>query len=103
MSGGKLSAHVESSIPIRSIKSTHKGMDEVMQQAMNAADHPKIQYRLGDMTLKEPHAAGTPFPSRQDQSGPGDGYAFSIYLAGAWLNWADPPGAMLRLRHEGPA
>ncbi|MDB6109650.1 MAG: hypothetical protein JWR69_1400 [Pedosphaera sp.] len=61
VTGGKLNAHVESSIPIRSIKSTHKGMDEVMQQAMNAAEHPKIQYRLGEMTLKEPHAAGTPF------------------------------------------
>jgi polyisoprenoid-binding protein YceI len=61
VSGGKLNAHAESSIPIRSMKSAHKGMDEVMQQAMNAAEHPKIQYRLSEMTLKEPHAAGTPF------------------------------------------
>ena len=55
-----MDAHVESSIPVRSVKSGKKGMDEVMQQAMNAAKHPKIQYHLTEMTLKEPHAAGTP-------------------------------------------
>jgi YceI-like domain len=58
--GGKLEAHVESSVPVRSVKSGKKGMDEVMQQAMNAQTHPKIQYHLTEMTLKEPHAAGTP-------------------------------------------
>ncbi|MFO1488461.1 MAG: YceI family protein [Verrucomicrobiota bacterium] len=59
--GGKLAAHVETSIPVRSLKSGHDGMDEVMQQAMNEKTFPKIQYKLTEMTLKEPHAAGTPF------------------------------------------
>jgi polyisoprenoid-binding protein YceI len=59
--GGKLDARVEASIPVRSLKSGHSGMDEVMQQAMNAKDHPKIEYHLTEMTLKTPHAAGAPF------------------------------------------
>jgi len=61
VTGGKLSARVETAIPVRAMKSGHDGMDEVMQQAMNEKDHPKIQYHLTEMTLKEPHAAGTPF------------------------------------------
>jgi hypothetical protein len=61
VTGGKLNARVETAIPVRAMKSGHDGMDEVMQQAMNEKDHPKIQYRLAEMTLKEPHAAGTPF------------------------------------------
>jgi polyisoprenoid-binding protein YceI len=59
-SGGKSDARVEVSIPVTSLKSGHDGMDEVMQQAMNATEHPRIQYRLTEMTLKS-HAAGTPF------------------------------------------
>src|ERR1022692_4369505 len=61
VSGGKLDARGETSIPVRAMKSGHDGMDEVMQQAMNEKDHPKIQYRLTEMTLKEPHAPATPF------------------------------------------
>lgn len=57
---GKLNAKVETMIPVRSLKSTHSGMDEVMQQAMNAESHPKIQFSLTEMVLKGPHAAGTP-------------------------------------------
>lgn len=60
LSGGKLNAHVESSVPVHSVKSGKKGMDEVMQQAMNEKEHRKIQYHLTEMTFKEPHAAGTP-------------------------------------------
>ena len=60
-SGGKLDARVEVSIPVTSLKSGHDGMDEVMQEAMNATEHPRIQYHLTEMTLKQPHAAGTPF------------------------------------------
>ena len=59
--GGKLPAQVEASIPVRSLKSGHSGMDEVMQQAMDAKDYPKIRYRLTEMTAKGDHAAGTPF------------------------------------------
>ena len=59
--GGKLDARAECSIPVRSMRSAHKGMDEVMQQAMNAEEHKRILYHLTEMTLKEPHAAGTPF------------------------------------------
>lgn len=59
--GGKLDARVQVSIPVTSLKSGHDGMDEVMQQAMNAKVHPRIQYQLIEMTLKTPHAAGAPF------------------------------------------
>ncbi|MDB6019222.1 MAG: hypothetical protein JWR19_3711 [Pedosphaera sp.] len=61
VTGGKLAARVAASIPVRSLKSGKSGMDEVMQEAMNAKEHPKIQYQLGEMILREPHAAGTPF------------------------------------------
>jgi len=61
VTGGKLEAHAETFIPVRSMKSGHDGMDEVMQQAMNEKTYPKIQYKLTEMTVKEPHAAGTPF------------------------------------------
>ena len=61
LTGGLLNARVETSIPVRSMKSHYSGMDEVMQQAMNEKDHPKIQYRLTEMKLKEPHVAATPF------------------------------------------
>jgi polyisoprenoid-binding protein YceI len=59
--GGKLDAHAEVSIPVSAMQSGTEGMDEVMQQAMNAAAFPRIQYHLTEMVLKEPHAAGTPF------------------------------------------
>jgi polyisoprenoid-binding protein YceI len=59
--GGKVDARVEASIPVRSLKSGHSGMDEVMQEAMDAKDHPKIEYHLTEMALKGPHAAGAPF------------------------------------------
>lgn len=58
-SGAVVAAHVEAAIPVRSLKSAHAGMDEVMQQAMNEKEHPKIQYRLTEMKLKEPHAIGS--------------------------------------------
>jgi len=58
---GLADAKVEAFIPVRSLKSAHAGMDEVMQQAMNEKDHPKIQYRLANMTLRQPHVTGSPF------------------------------------------
>ncbi len=59
--GGKINAHVKVSIPVTSIKnSEHEGMSETMQDAMKATQFPRIEYDLAEMTLKEPHAAGTP-------------------------------------------
>jgi polyisoprenoid-binding protein YceI len=60
VTGGKLDARAEVSIPVTAMQSGTEGMDEVMQQAMNAQNFPRIQYRLSEMVLKEPHAAGTP-------------------------------------------
>lgn len=58
---GKIAASAEVSIPITSLKNGHwEGMDEVMQQAMNAENFPRIQYHLTGMTLKTPHAAASP-------------------------------------------
>jgi polyisoprenoid-binding protein YceI len=49
-------------IPIRSLKSGKKRMDEVMQEAMHQKDHPKIEYRLIKLALKEaPKLATDPF------------------------------------------
>jgi len=61
LTGGKLAAHAETSIDVTSLHGNWSGMDPVMQEAMNAKVHPSIQYRLAEMTLKEPHVAGTPF------------------------------------------
>jgi YceI-like domain len=56
-----LAAKAEVSIPVTSMQSGAEGMDEAMQDAMNAATYPRIQYHLTQMSLKAPHAAGTPF------------------------------------------
>lgn len=61
VSAETLPAHVEAAIPVRSLKSAHTGMDEVMQQAMNEKEYPKIQYHLTEMKLKQPHAVGGAF------------------------------------------
>jgi polyisoprenoid-binding protein YceI len=61
VAGGKFDAKADVSIPITSLKAPYDGMDEVMHQAINAADHPRIQFHLVEMTLKAPHTAGTPF------------------------------------------
>ena len=61
VTGGKLAAHCETSIDVASLNGSWSGMNPVMQEAMNSKDHPTIQYRLSEMTLKEPHATGTPF------------------------------------------
>ena len=58
---GKLDAQAEVSIPVNSVQSGTDGMDSVMQQAMNAKDHPRIVYRLTELALKVPHTANTPF------------------------------------------
>lgn len=59
--GGKINAQAEVFIPVNSVKSSHyEGMNEVMLDAMKAQDFPQIKYHLTEMTLKEPHAAGSP-------------------------------------------
>ena len=51
---GKVTAKVEISIPVRSLKcSSGAPMDSVMQQAMNEEKNPKILYSLTELTLKE--------------------------------------------------
>lgn len=60
LKAGKLEAKTETQIPVRSLKGDYSGMDDVMQQAMNAADHPMIKFVLTEMIFKEPHEAGKP-------------------------------------------
>jgi polyisoprenoid-binding protein YceI len=44
---------VQTTIPVRSLKSGKKRMDEVMQEAMKAKTHPKIDYQLLELKLKD--------------------------------------------------
>lgn len=60
VTGGKLNARAEISIPVTSMQSGTEGMDEVMQDDMNAKEYRSIKFHLTEMVLKEPHAAGTP-------------------------------------------
>ncbi len=60
VTGGKLNARAEISIPVTSMQSGTEGMDEVMREAMNAKEYRTIKFHLTEMTFKEPHAAGTP-------------------------------------------
>jgi hypothetical protein len=58
--GVKIPASAEISIPVTSMKSGTTGMDEVMQEAMNATACPRIVYHLKEMRVKGTHTAGTP-------------------------------------------
>ena len=49
---GKLAAKATVFIPVRSLKSGKKRMDEVMHAAMNAAKHSKIEFTLSEITVK---------------------------------------------------
>ncbi len=51
---GKVNARIQTTLPVRSLKSGKKAMDDVMHEAMNMTAHPKIEYRLTEMVLKEP-------------------------------------------------
>lgn len=46
----KVKPKVEVAIPVRSLKSGKKPMDTVMYNAMKQAEHPKIEYRLTQLT-----------------------------------------------------
>ena len=59
---GKIAANVTTTIPVRSLKSGTKAMDDRMYTAMNLPKFPKIEYRLTELTLKEtPKSANGPF------------------------------------------
>ncbi len=59
---GKVPAKVEAIIPVRSLKSGKKSMDDIMHTAMKQAQHPQIKYRLTELALKEaPKSAEGPF------------------------------------------
>jgi hypothetical protein len=59
---GKIPAQVITTIPVRSLKSGTKAMDDRMYQAMNLPKFPRIEYRLTELTLKEtPKSADGPF------------------------------------------
>ena len=49
---GKLDAKATVFIPVRSLKSGKKRMDEVMHAAMNAKKHSKIEFILNEITVK---------------------------------------------------
>lgn len=50
---GKVNATASVVIPVRQLKSGKTAMDNVMYDAMKQKDHPRIEYRLTEMTLKE--------------------------------------------------
>jgi polyisoprenoid-binding protein YceI len=54
-------------IPVDTLKSYAQAMDEVMQDHLNMADHPRIEYRLTE--LKPKSAAGTAGPLKFDAVG----------------------------------
>src|ERR1041385_4162175 len=59
---GKINAKVETSIPVRSLKSGNSLMDKRMYDAMTQPKYPKIEYRVTELTLKEtPKSATGPF------------------------------------------
>ena len=58
----KVIPKVHVTIPVRSLKSGKKRMDEVMHEAMKQPEFPKIEYQLKEMTPKSAeHSPGTPF------------------------------------------
>src|SRR5208282_4355018 len=65
LQGEKVPVKAHVIIPVSTIhsKADHlpNVMDDLMQKAMKAADFPRIEYTLTEMTFKGPHAAGKPF------------------------------------------
>jgi hypothetical protein len=59
---GKVNVRCVVTIPVRQLKSDKTSMDNVMYETMKQKDHPRIEYRLTEMTLKEaPKSADAPF------------------------------------------
>jgi polyisoprenoid-binding protein YceI len=60
--GSKVNAAVDTIVPVRSLKSGKKAMDDVMHDAMHQQEHPKIEYHLKELKLKEtPKSSEGPF------------------------------------------
>ena len=58
---GKVNARCVVTIPVRQLKSDSTKMDTVMYEHIKQKDHPRIEYRLTEMTLKEaPKSADAP-------------------------------------------
>ena len=57
---GKVEAKAETILFTSSIKSGKKSMDEVMHETMDQRNHPKITYKLQDLSLKETPKTGEP-------------------------------------------
>jgi polyisoprenoid-binding protein YceI len=61
----KLTIKSQVIIPVRSVKSDAKAMPQVMeglmQKALKEEQFKRIECRISELTLKEPHAAGKPF------------------------------------------
>jgi hypothetical protein len=60
-------ANAYSFTPVKSYRSHAKKMDEIMQDSMNATQHPKIEYKLLGLKLKSP--ASTTGPVQFDATG----------------------------------
>jgi len=59
---GKVNARCVVTIPVRQLKSDNTKMDTVMYEHLKQKDHPRIEYRLTEMTLKEaPATPDAPF------------------------------------------
>ncbi len=62
---GILAASVMARITVRSIKSEAdhlpEVMDHLMQEAMKETNHPRVEYHLTELKLRQPHLAGQPF------------------------------------------
>src|SRR5437867_726396 len=60
--GSKIPAEVDATVPVRSLKSGKDLMNNVMYDAMNQKEHPQVEYRLKELTLKDaPKSANGPF------------------------------------------
>ena len=57
---GKVEAKCETVILVGAIKSGKKAMDEVMYETMSQKTHPKITFKLEEISLKEAPKAGSP-------------------------------------------
>ena len=58
---GKVNARCVVTIPVRQLKSDNTKMDTVMYEHLKQKDHPRIEYRLTEMALKEaPKSADAP-------------------------------------------
>lgn len=57
---GPVKAKVTVSVPVSSLKSGKALMDTVMQDTMHMDQHPKIEFALTDLELRDPPKAGEP-------------------------------------------